>query len=129
MPNGDPRIWIFYAEEDFGVMETEKSSVCPRWTVIAMLAQQSAEKYLKALLVSQKKPVQRTHNLNTLVLDLLSAFPDLSSLNDDCRLLTRGYLPSRYPLTGQPLAPEEARKMSEAAERIRAAVMPLLSNL
>lgn len=66
----DPRRWLRYAVDDLGSAEAllQVPAVSPRNT--CYLAQQAAEKALKAVLVFLSRDVPRTHDLN-LVLNLI----------------------------------------------------------
>lgn len=92
---------------------------------VCFLAQQSAEKYLKALLVRHLVRPGRTHNLKELLVYLRGVGVHLSALDADCELLAPLAAKSRYGGLG---AFDEAiaRAALAAAERIAAAVAPLL---
>ena len=55
--------WIEKAEGDWKVAQREMQAADPVWNVICFLAQQSAEKYLKALLEEHNIAFQKTHDL------------------------------------------------------------------
>jgi len=113
----DPLEWARYAEEDWKLAVSLMRRKQPPSTAICFHAQQSAEKYLKALLLSRKVHFPKTH--------------DLSALNSLCEqhgILT-GFLPqlltlltdhavaSRYP--GEEPTLEEARQSLEIAKTVR----------
>jgi HEPN domain-containing protein len=65
--------------------------------MVCFHCQQSAEKYLKALLEEQGLGVPRTHNLEDLLARLLVAHPTLASLRRGCKFLIRFAVDARYP--------------------------------
>src|SRR5437660_5981307 len=64
---------------------------------VCFCCQQSAEKFLKALLVELGLPVPRTHNLEDLLGLLRPHHPDLSALRRGLVYLTRFAADTRYP--------------------------------
>jgi len=122
MTANDPAEWIAFADADLHVLDELLNSVRPSWPHICYLAQQTAEKMLKAYLVARDAVPPRTHDLNRL-LTASSAFrTDAGSLEVDARLLTRYSTVTRYagdsPLPQQ----EDAHTAHKAALRIRSAV-------
>jgi HEPN domain-containing protein/predicted nucleotidyltransferase len=94
------------------------------WDQVAFHAQQSGEKYLKALLVSRFVRPMRTHELSDLRKALQAIGIPLETIEEDCLILTPFGVESRY---GPARASEPtARAALRAAERIRDAVLPLL---
>src|ERR1700730_7174313 len=92
------REWIRKAEDDFGVAgilaagrEPFHDQGCFHW-------QQSAEKYLKALLEEFGQAIPRTHDLEDLLDLLLPHHSSLSSCRRGLRLLTGFAVDPRYPL-------------------------------
>ena len=67
---------------------------------MAFFAQQSAEKYLKAVLQEYGITIPRTHDLKVLVGLLLPTLPNLKSLNRGADFLTRFAVETRYPGEG-----------------------------
>ena len=59
--------------------------------------QQCAEKYLKAVLVERGRSVPRTHNLEDLLVLLLSDYPHLSTLRRGLKFLIQFAVEARYP--------------------------------
>lgn len=86
---------------------------------ICFLAQQAAEKYLKGYLVAKKTSPKPIHNLEELAKICGKSAKDFLMFLDECLILTRYYIETRYP----PLVPieyskTEAKKAIEAAEEI-----------
>jgi len=64
---------------------------------ICFHCQQSAEKYLKALLEELGEPVPKIHDLDELLALLLPHYPQLSALARGLALLTTFAVAARYP--------------------------------
>lgn len=100
--------------------------------IIAFHAHQSAEKYLKGLIVTSGEDPPRIHALPGLLQEVVTHFPDLDSqeLRDAANDLNGFYIPSRYPAeVGGPHGPITASEAAEAlswAEAIAAEIRPRL---
>jgi len=86
---------------------------------ICFHAQQAVEKYLKAYLIYKKINPRAIHHLEELVKDCARFDKGFLRFLDECLILTRYYIETRYP----PLIPieyskEEATEAIEMAERI-----------
>lgn len=109
--------WVEYAEEDLILARSALRRRKPLTMGSCFHSQQSAEKYLKAILVSQDVEFPKTHDLlilNTLCADagIITGF----SVEDLGRL--SGYaVRTRYP--GAQPAPAEAKEAYEIALVIR----------
>ena len=124
-PVETPQEWIRYAEGDLGVAEREFRFEEPAYHTICFLCQSSAEKFLKAYLLSMGWELEKTHDLLTLLnrcARYASQWNDLSpqvdKLND---YITAG----RYPgdLSIEHIGKPEAEEALHAARQIRARVM------
>ena len=94
---------------------------------ICFHAQQAAEKYLKGYLVYKNVNPRAIHHLEELAKDCAKFEKGFLGFLDECLLLTRYYIETRYP----PLVPieysrEEAKKAVDMAEEIMAFVKELL---
>jgi len=113
----DPLAWAAYAEQDWKLAVSLLRRKHPPSMAICFHAQQSAEKYLKALLLSRKVHFPKTHDLPTLNSlceknGILTGFsPQLLTL------LTDHAVASRYP--GEEPTVEEARRSLEIAKTVR----------
>lgn len=90
---------------------------------ICFHAQQAVEKYFKGYLVSKKVNPRGIHHLEELAKDCANFDKGFLELLDECLILTRYYIETRYP----PLVPleytrEEADKALKIAEGIIAFV-------
>lgn len=112
------RDWVDRARHDLEVSRFTTGHG-KAWDWVAFLAQQSAEQYLKALLVQAYVRPPRVHDLVELLGVLSRAGTPLTGVDAECELLSRYAVDSRY---GPRLASEaEARAALAAAARIAAA--------
>jgi len=113
----DPRSWIERAEEDYAAVLSAVRRKSPLTYVACFHAQQCAEKYLKAILISGQVPFSKTHDL-LLLNDLCDRAGALLGL-DGQRLntLSDHAVKARYP--GDDPTPEEAREALEIAKTVR----------
>jgi HEPN domain-containing protein len=121
--------WLQYAEED--LQEAERlvglPDVVPRHP--AWLAQQAAEKAVKAVLVYEQIAFPRTHNMTTLV-SLIPAEWRVRSVDADLERLTEYAVEARYPVDVPEIAEEEARlAVEDAARLVRTAATELREKL
>jgi HEPN domain-containing protein len=66
-----------------------------QWPLVCFHAQQAAEKYLKAFLVSHGIEAEKTHDLERLLETCLERDPGLTVLHSDCQQLTDYAMDSR----------------------------------
>lgn len=111
--------WVQKAENDLknAAFTLKLGTACPTDTV-CFHAQQSVEKYLKALLTAEKTDFARTHHISAL-LSLLpgSIRPDLTP--EEQVLLTDYAVSTRYPGDYEPIPLSEARRAVQIARRVR----------
>ncbi|MBC7821132.1 MAG: HEPN domain-containing protein [Planctomycetaceae bacterium] len=91
------REWVRKAEADYRLAEAIAHGSEPFHDQLCFHAQQSAEKYLKALLEELGQPVPKLHDLDQLALRLLPFHPTLSSLQRGFSKLTDFAVDTRYP--------------------------------
>ena len=96
----------------------------PVHDVVCFHCQQSAEKYLKALLQELGLPIIRTHDLEALLLDLLTHHRSLRSLRRGLAFLTGYAVDTRYP--GRNATKRQMDAALRWAERVRSACCALL---
>ena len=111
--------WVEKAEHDLKNAEHTLTLEhdCP-FDTVCFHAQQCAEKYLKALLLSQSIDFPKTHDLRALVQLVLSQL----SLNLDMTelvKLNRYSIESRYPGDWDPIARSDAEEAVAIAQRVR----------
>ncbi len=91
--------------------------------VVCFHCQQSAEKYLKAMLNEQRLPVPRTHNLEDLI-SLLPSHRPLVALRQGLKILSRYAVEVRYP--GLRATKRQAASALQWAGKVQAACRLLL---
>lgn len=96
-PASQFQAWVARAEEDRLCIKNNLPAAVVPWTVVCFHAQQAAEKYLKAFLVSRGIRVERTHDLEYLLGECQKHEPGLATLQDDCQALSAYAVDSRYP--------------------------------
>jgi HEPN domain-containing protein len=118
--------WLRKADEDLAFAESiiEDS---PFYAQICFHFQQSAEKYLKAVVVADELEFQKIHDLAALLKSCLKRRPELSGLMPDCKLLSRFYIDTRYPVHWPAdYSKDKALQAQAAAERIRDTILECL---
>jgi HEPN domain-containing protein len=112
--------WIERAEGDWKVAQREMQAADPVWNVVCFLAQQCAEKYLKAFLEEQGIPFEKTHDLMVL-LDLTGGqLPDLEAMRPQLAYLSPFAITARYP--GVQTNQQTAEVTSQIAGQMRTVV-------
>src|SRR5689334_22805181 len=89
--------WVRKAEADLLGARSLEQSTPPLHDLVCFHCQQSAEKYLKALLQELGRPVPRTHNLDDLLQLLLPHDATLRPLRRALVSLGRFAVDYRYP--------------------------------
>jgi HEPN domain-containing protein len=92
------REWIRKAEADFRVGEILAAGDEPFPDQVCFHSQQTAEKYLKALLEEQGLAISKTHDLEDLLALLLPHCASLGGCRRGLRFLTGFAVDPRYPL-------------------------------
>ncbi len=118
------REWVQKAEEDWlsasSLTETASSRRKPLHDSVCFHCQQSAEKYLKALLQELGQCVPRTHDLEDLLDQLLTRDPTLVGLRLPASILTPYAVDYRYP--GTFARKRQAQAALRHAGKVRAVV-------
>lgn len=133
LPPGMLKAWLRKAEKDLYHARFHLADPAEWADEICFLSQQSAEKFLKGLLVAYRVLPMYTHDLKTLIEDLRSVGVILTQTREDCALLSRYAVTTRYPdaapewgddddVSGTDLTREDALAAFGAAERIAATV-------
>jgi len=122
--------WIRDAENTLRVAEMN----C-QWeahNVACFLAEQSAQKSLKAVLYLDGARFIRTHSISELVKEVARKRPEFQNLREDAGTLDQYYLTTRYPdAVAEPAIPSEIfnRKQAEEALRIARAIFEISKRL
>ena len=112
--------WIDKAEGDLKVAAREIQTADPVYHVICFLAQQCAEKYLKALLEEHNLPYSKSHDLVALIDKSHDLFSELSRKRERLAHLSQFGIAARYP--GMGLDREDAEESMSTALEVRATV-------
>ncbi len=110
--------WIEKAEGDFATASREmRVRKLPNYDAVCFHAQQTAEKYLKAVLQENRRPIPKTHSLVELLALIIEFEPVYLMLQPDLNLLEGYAVQYRYP--GQAAEKPDARAALLAARRVR----------
>ncbi|MGA2465854.1 MAG: HEPN domain-containing protein [Thermodesulfobacteriota bacterium] len=111
------RRWLLQAERDLDDAEFNLSG--GRYNVACFLAQQSAEKALKAYLFSKGAEEVWGHSVAELCKDAQTFDPAFSQLDPKASPLDKYYIPTRYPNALPGGIPSEAFDENDAKNAIR----------
>jgi HEPN domain-containing protein len=118
------REWVRKAESDYQLAIRTVADSEPFHDQVCFLCQQSAEKYLKALLAELGQSIHRTHNLDDLLAQLLPYHSSLRSLRRGLIFLTRFAVDTRYP--GESASKRQATAALRWAGKVRDACRKLV---
>lgn len=94
------------------------------------LAQQMAEKLLKALLLAFTGNTPKIHDLNKLRRQLEQHIPSVAQLKKECAILNRYYITARYPADiPEGFSWKDAQEAADAAERFEYFVLKQLERI
>ena len=118
----ETREWIDKAEGDWKVAEREKQAADAVWNVICFLAQQCAEKYLKAFLEEHNIAFRKIHDLVVLFNTSGGLLPELVPLRQQLAHLGIFGIAARYPgvQADQRAAEDAMRTAKEVRSIVRA---------
>jgi len=109
--------WVRFGGEDLAAAR-ELASRGSYHHQACLLCQQSAEKYLKALLVFHQKPFLKVHDLLDLETRLLETEPDVKTLHQGLVSLNRYYIETRYPGDYPDFSWQDADEAFKAASNV-----------
>ncbi|QOJ78761.1 HEPN domain-containing protein [Infirmifilum lucidum] len=112
--------WLEDAEDDLAA--ARELFRVGRYAKVCFLAQQAAEKALKALLMKRLGVYERTHSIAALIERVRRSVDVPGDLLDYGELLDRYYVPSRYPNAWPSGSPSRRLKESDARAALEAAV-------
>ncbi|MEA3282120.1 MAG: HEPN domain-containing protein [Euryarchaeota archaeon] len=119
--------WTLKAEEDcLAIEELYKISVRRFAAIICFHAQQCAEKYLKALLISHNIEPPRTHSLETLLDLIVYNVPELEQYRDMLTGLTPYSVEYRYP--GVAAISDDAEYCAQTVRELRKAFKGIIKS-
>jgi len=113
---GSPQDWLIHAESDLQVAVTGKS---PKvlYETLCFHAQQAVEKALKAVLIANKIPSTKTHNIGTLI-GMLPAHVGLPEELKEAAELTTYAVMARYPGDLEPVTEDEYLEAIGLAKKV-----------
>ncbi len=114
--------WLRYATEDLDVARVLLATVPPPARHVCWLAQQSAEKSLKAALVLDGIEFPFTHDLDALRNRLPEGWP-VRAAHPDLAELTQWAVETRYPGDWLEMTEEDALRAEAEARAIRSSVV------
>jgi HEPN domain-containing protein len=116
--------WVELALDDFGAAE----DLFPRgrWRQVCFHCQQSAEKWIKALLTHRQMPIERTHDLERLLVPLTDAL-ELGLLRHEILDLSEYAVDARYPSgDDEDLNELDAKRALNSVSELQRILQPLL---
>ncbi|MBI5682996.1 MAG: HEPN domain-containing protein [Deltaproteobacteria bacterium] len=115
------------ADEDFKFAEVNLKERGNFLAPICFHFHQAAEKYLKTFIVAFELEFKKIHNLFHLFEICRDREPSLENIREDCKLLNRFYIDTRYPVHWPThYTMDEGEKAYNAASQIRNFVKMLL---
>src|SRR5262245_54171243 len=113
------REWVAKAEVDFSAATIlARPRKKPLWSAVCFHAQQCVEKYLKARLNEASSTVQKTHDLEHLLNQVVSIEPLWSAFRPELKRLTDAAISPRYP--GNPFRKPEAQRALKTCKALSA---------
>jgi len=112
--------WIDKAEGDWKVAQREMRAADPVWNVVSFLAQQCAEKYLKAFLEEHNIAFGKIHDLVVLLNSSGGLLPELISQRQSLAHLSTFGIAARYP--GAQADRQAAEDSMKTAETVRTVI-------
>jgi len=112
--------WVDKAEGDWKVARRETQATDPVWNVVCFLAEQCAEKYLKAFLEEHTIVFQKTHDLVVLINLSRGMLSELDTLRQELAHLSTFGIAARYP--GAQGDRQAAENAMQTAEKVRTVV-------
>lgn len=110
--------WASKAEGDHASALRElRARKDPNYDAACFHAQQSVEKYLKAILQAGNIPFTKTHDLCLLLDSCIAQHPLWDSFRPELEMLTQYAVAFRYP--GETATKSEARQAVDAARKFR----------
>jgi len=112
--------WVEKAEGDWKVARRETQATDPVSNVVCFLAEQCAEKYLKAFLEEHTIVFQKTHDLVVLINLSRGMLSELDTLRQELAHLSTFGIAARYP--GAQADRQAAENAMQTAEKVRTVV-------
>jgi len=111
--------WLTQAQHDLRAAVLNRRESFPE--IACFLAQQAAEKALRAFLYARGRQAITDHAVHLLARACASYNPDFGTLEEACRSLDQYYLPTRYPDSLPGGVPHEVYTDAQAREATKLA--------
>jgi len=125
----DPQIvleWLEKADEDLNFASSIIDD-SPFYAQLCFHFHQAAEKYFKAFIVAHDLEFRKIHDLIVLQKVCMAKAPTLKRLIDDCKVLNRYYIDTRYPVHWRSEYDKNETLMAQkAAKNIATAIKEIL---
>ena len=119
--------WIEKGDHDLGTAQVTYRYLPQYRDTIAFHCQQSAEKYLKGLLIFLDIPFQKKHSLNYLLGLIAGKIEVPNDIYDNASILEDFAIEIRYPDTTIDLSDEDIQQAFEISKQIRKYVLSLMN--
>lgn len=121
--------WLEKADDDLAFAQVNLEEGRTYYAQICFHFQQSAEKYLKAIIVARDLEFRKIHDLIVLLNQCATVAPALEELREDCQYLSAFYIEARYPVHWPTnFTQGEAVKAFQAASRIKSLIKSTLKS-
>lgn len=120
------RAWLIKAEHDLASAKVLGEWSRPILDTAIYHCQQAGEKALKAILAHNRKPLQKTHDLEELLNLIVAELPGLADLRNDAQSLTPYSTLYRYPEHQSEPTVEGFNEAFRAAQRIMSAAQEVI---
>jgi HEPN domain-containing protein len=117
------REWVKKAEEDLISLESLLKHKDGSPSTGCFLAQQAAEKLLKALLIYKEFELEKVHDLVKIINTLELRIPEVRGFENDITTITRYYIETRYPGDYPEFTWNECQKAHEIILKIKVFVL------
>ena len=125
LPVDTPGEWLKFATENLQVAEHEIEHETPAYHTICFLCRESAEKFLKAYLISKGWELKKTHDIVELLEYCSDYDKEFDLLLEDGSILNDYIADGRYPgdIAFEVIDLKQANEAIEKAERIKEFVL------
>jgi len=120
--------WLVFAKENLLYAKDGMKAEYSPYHTICFLCQGSAEKYLKAYLISRDWELEKIHDLKQLIGYALRYDQNFGELKKEAEILNEYITEGRYPgdLPFESIGENDAKEAIEAAEKIESFVLEKL---
>jgi len=116
MEPGSPEDWLRHARSDLELAKVKRPKDV-MFEELCFHTQKAAEKSLKSVLIYNKMPINKTHNLRTLV-DMMPESISIPEYLDEAAGLTDFAVIARYPGESEPVDFQEYKDSIKSAQKV-----------